>query len=216
MIGGTFQIRNGVAGLRIRIVGEHEFPWHLRQDVTGGAARILDVCAGPATTLGPNAAPCPVENHCYRPACGSLIERISTRNWTGSLSIISTPATPPPIPEAVERSRADRPQSRLQSATAPRPWAQSSLGLLARRPPPLPTDRNSGVALPLPWRKPVLRPGFLRTGGPRRGSGGARGPSREASRATRSTAARGGRHRMVSRLGGRRTKGLRCGPAGSP
>jgi SAM-dependent methyltransferase len=61
MISGTFPNPDWVAGLRKRIAGEHEFPRHLRQYFTGGAARILDVGSGPATTVGPNAAPCPVE-----------------------------------------------------------------------------------------------------------------------------------------------------------
>ena len=52
MIDGTFPNADWVAGLRKRIAGEHEFPGHLR-GYLNGAARVLDVGSGPATTLGP-------------------------------------------------------------------------------------------------------------------------------------------------------------------
>ena len=84
MIDGTFPNPEWVAGLRIRIAGEHEFPWHLRQYVTGGAARIVDVGAGPATTLGPNGAPCPVEIIPIDPLAdtyGELLRQAGMKCW---------------------------------------------------------------------------------------------------------------------------------------
>jgi SAM-dependent methyltransferase len=84
IIRGTFPNPEWVAGFRKRLAGEHEFPRHLRPYLNARSARILDVGSGPATTLGPIEAPCPVEIVPIDPLAetyGKLLRDAGLRCW---------------------------------------------------------------------------------------------------------------------------------------